>query len=141
MALTFKTFSRVNLARVKRWHKGFPGGDGWTGADWSNAMVGEAGEVANAVKKLRRDEDGLTGNGELTRAELLADLADELGDVVAYLDLLAQYYGIDLAEAVANKFNKVSKKNGFPEKVTNQDVEIFLRGDREYPRPGMGGQW
>jgi NTP pyrophosphatase (non-canonical NTP hydrolase) len=44
-------------------------------------------------------------------------LADELGDVLAYADLLAQHYGIELRRAVAVKFNRVSEREGFPERI------------------------
>lgn len=107
----------VNVSRRDRWH-----GDGepWIGSDWSNAMGGEAGEAMNVVKKLRRHETGL---GEISFntpaiAVLLDALADELADVVIYVDLLAAFYGIDLAAAVRRKFNRVSDAQGFPERLT-----------------------
>ncbi len=116
--LTFRTFSETNTARCSRWHPGFPGGDDWTGADWSNAMQGEAGEAGNVVKKLRRLETGMTSaRPGPTYEELRDQLADELGDVIAYADLLATYYGLDLASCVAAKFNAVSRREGFPERV------------------------
>jgi NTP pyrophosphatase (non-canonical NTP hydrolase) len=91
----------------------------WNGADWSNAMCGEAGELANVVKKLRRLECASHTNlvGGADRDDLMEKLADEMGDVVAYLDLLATFYGIDLAEAVKDKFNRVSERQGFPERL------------------------
>lgn len=115
--LTFAEVREANLARAKRWHPGFPNDESWNGADWSNAMCGEAGETANVVKKLRRHESGLTGSLDPSKAELLAMLADEIGDVFAYLDLLASYYGVDLAAAVVSKFNRVSERQGFPERL------------------------
>ncbi len=117
--LTFQQFSATNRARCMRWHPGFPGDDGWTGADWANAMQGEAGEAGNVVKKLRRIETGMTATARPgdSLAELRAQLADEIGDVVAYLDLLAQFYGLDMANCVASKFNRVSEREGLPEHV------------------------
>jgi NTP pyrophosphatase (non-canonical NTP hydrolase) len=116
--LTFAEFSRVNRQRCQRWHPGFPGDDGWTGADWSNAMQGEAGEAGNVVKKLRRIETGqLAARGDGSREQLLAHLADEIGDVFAYLDLLAQFYGLDIARCAAEKFNKVSIRENMPERL------------------------
>ena len=41
----------------------------------------------------------------------------ELADTVAYADLLAQYYGIDLGRAVREKFNHVTERAGFPERL------------------------
>ncbi len=114
--LTFREVSATNRARCERWHPGFPD-DGWTGADWSNAMAGEAGETCNKVKKLRRIEFGLQQAAGDTKEQLLADLATEIGDTFMYLDLLAQHYGLDLATCVVNTFNRVSVREGFPERL------------------------
>lgn len=101
--------------RRDRWHT--PDTEPWTGADWSNAMCGEAGEAANVVKKIRRHETG-TGSAEVfTLVELRQKLAHELADVIAYADLLAQHYDIDLRHAIAEKFNIVSRREGFPERI------------------------
>lgn len=117
--LTFRTVSQTNAERAGRWHHGFPGSgkDGWTGADWSNAMAGEAGEACNVVKKLRRIETGIQQASAVTRDELLAKLATEIGDTFMYLDLLAQHYGLNLAHCVVNTFNRVSEREGFPERL------------------------
>lgn len=40
-----------------------------------------------------------------------------MADVVCYLDLLATFYGVDLAEAVIRKFNRVSERQGFPDRL------------------------
>lgn len=72
-------------------------------------LAGEVGEALNVVKKLERERQGMAGS----RATL-EDLADELGDVAICLDLLAQRYGINLEKAIATKFNKTSRKMGFP---------------------------
>jgi NTP pyrophosphatase (non-canonical NTP hydrolase) len=105
-----------NVPRMMRWHG--DDGAGWTGADWSNAMCGEAGEAANIVKKIRRHETGLGSSANTPPIdELIAKLGTELADIVAYVDLLAAHYDIDLERAVAEKFNEVSEINGFPERL------------------------
>lgn len=122
--LTFQEVSDINAKRADRWHHGFPNHtDGWTGADWSNAMQGEAGEAGNVVKKLRRidtriqqAEQGATRD-EAYVAMLKRKLATEVGDTLLYLDLLAQFYGLDLATCVVETFNRVSDREGFPEKI------------------------
>jgi NTP pyrophosphatase (non-canonical NTP hydrolase) len=114
--LTFKTVSDANRTRCERWHPGFPN-DGWTGADWSNAMAGEAGETCNVVKKLRRMDFAIVQAAADDRAVLLAKLATEIGDTFLYLDLLAQHYGLDLAQCVADTFNRVSVREGFPDRI------------------------
>lgn len=115
--LGFDELSRTNLLRARRWHPGFPDRkDGWSLADWSNAMCGEAGEAANVVKKIRRLEEGLRGRAsESDLDDLLVKLGHEIADVVIYADLLATRAGIDLASAIREKFNLTSAEHGFPE--------------------------
>jgi NTP pyrophosphatase (non-canonical NTP hydrolase) len=117
MTLSFDALTEANRARVERWHPGFPFQSDWIGVDWSNAMCGEAGEAANIVKKIRRYDAGLRAVGDPAKAVLVEALAEELADVICYLDLLAQYYEIDLPLAVVDKFNRVSEKQGFPERL------------------------
>jgi NTP pyrophosphatase (non-canonical NTP hydrolase) len=80
-------------------------------------MCGEAGEAANVVKKLRRYECGLCGVNDPSEADLRAMLTEEIADVLCYADLLATYYGIDVAAAITAKFNAVSERQGFPERL------------------------
>jgi NTP pyrophosphatase (non-canonical NTP hydrolase) len=113
--LDFATLRAANMSRVLRWH---PGGLAeWSLSDWATAAAGEMGEACNVVKKLNRVRDGLTGNGDTAVAELDEQLGDEIADVVIYLDLMAASKGIDLAQAIARKFNKTSVKVGFPERL------------------------
>lgn len=112
----------ANVARLERWHGE---DDSWTGADWSNAMCGEVGEAANIVKKLRRHETGLgTGYNTPPLADLNGLLALELADVVIYADLVAHHYNISLRLAVAEKFNRVSEAQGFPERLVYHNVGL-----------------
>lgn len=109
MKLAFETLRAANLARLPLFrnkhgeiaHPQADGGD-WSDSDWLEATVGELGEYANLRKKLRR--------GDLTEDEARPMLADELADVVIYLDILASRLGIDLGAAVARKFNRTSAK-------------------------------
>src|SRR5688500_1367247 len=52
-------------------------------------LAGEAGEAANAGKKLARKELGLVGG-----SDDLTNLKEELGDVIICCELIAQHYGI-----------------------------------------------
>lgn len=118
MGLSFDDLAQVNRKRVERWHPGFPH-DAWTGADWSNAMQGEAGEAGNVVKKLRRRELGVQDAVNIPEDELMGKLAIEIGDTAVYLDLLAQYYGLQLEDCVRFTFNRVSIREGFPERLAD----------------------
>lgn len=115
IGLTFAEVTAANVARCKRWHDDEV--EPWSGADWSNAMCGEAGEVANVVKKLRRIELGTRGVMDPPEDFLRSALADEMADVVLYLILLADHYDIDLEAAICSKFNRVSEAQGFPERL------------------------
>lgn len=119
--LTFAEFSRVNKERASTWHPGFPDEDSWSIADWSNAMCGEAGEAANVVKKLRRIETSVQGAVDPNWDVLIQKLADEIGDVFAYLDLLATKCGIGLVDAAVSKFNRISEREGLPHRLRAGD--------------------
>lgn len=116
---SFEELRRVNTARCQRWHPGFPDDEAWTISDWSNALAGEVGEAANVVKKIRRVDLGtLSPNSrEGNREALLANLGEELADAVIYADLLAAKAHIDLARRVRTKFNGVSIREGWPERL------------------------
>ena len=107
-------YQSINKQRAEKWHKGDI--NSWSLSDWACAMAGEAGEVCNVVKKLRRAEDGLIGNTK-TDSELKQDLADEIADTFTYLMCLASAANIDLETSFVKKFNEVSKKQGFQYRV------------------------
>jgi NTP pyrophosphatase (non-canonical NTP hydrolase) len=113
--LTFSALRAVNVTRCKKWHP--PDSTPWNAADWSNATCGEAGEMANVIKKIRRHETGAVNQGDPSLEELRKMAAAEIADVVIYADLLADYLGVNLGEAIREKFNKTSVKFGFPERL------------------------
>jgi NTP pyrophosphatase (non-canonical NTP hydrolase) len=88
----------------------------WSLSDWMTATLGELGEAANVAKKLNRERDGIPGNTQ-SKAELMEQFADELADAFIYLDLLAQSAGVDLELAVIAKFDRTSKKIGYPKRL------------------------
>lgn len=63
------------------------------------------------LKKVRRED--------LTLDEARPELANELADVTCYLDILALRCGVDLGQAVIDKFNAVSRRT---------DVDVFIEG-------------
>lgn len=106
--------SRINLQRCLRWHP--QGINSWSLSDWATALAGEVGELCNVVKKLNRERDGLPGN-KIGGSDLRAALEKECADVYLYLDLFCAAAGLDLASAVKAKFNEVSERVGFPERL------------------------
>jgi NTP pyrophosphatase (non-canonical NTP hydrolase) len=108
-----RTFEELRAANVERNRVAFGdnlGDTGWNACEWVCALVGEVGEAANLIKKVRR--------GEAIPLQLIAD---ELADVQTYLDLLAAKLGIDLGAATFRKFNVVSERVG-------SDIRLPERG-------------
>lgn len=119
-SLNFDSLRIVSRDRCRRWHPG--GMDEWSVSDWAVAMLGEAGEACNAIKKLRRIETGALnindpGRQLTERNTAIAAIGEELADTMIYLDLLAQRLGINLADEVVKKFNATSARYGFPERL------------------------
>ena len=63
-------------------------------------LVGEAGEIAEKIKKQIRD-------GKLAAGE---DIIKELGDVVFYVTALANYYDSDLGEVLQKNVDKLNSR-------------------------------
>lgn len=72
-----------------------------------NELAGEVGEACNVIKKLERERLGLRGS-----RDTVEHLAQELADIMICVDLIAMDYRIDLDQAVSDKFNATSEKNG-----------------------------
>lgn len=75
-------------------------------------LGGEVGEALNICKKLERERRGIRGS-----RSTVADLAEELADVIICCDLIAMKEGIDLFESIRRKFNKTSEKIGLNTKL------------------------
>lgn len=110
-------FTDLRKANVERCEKGFGHTLGsWSVAEWGNATAGEVGEACNVAKKLLRFRDGVAGNKKSSK-EYLADLAQEIGDTVIYLDLWAASQGLSLEIAVRNAFNNKSAELNWPVEI------------------------
>ncbi len=68
-------------------------------------LTGEAGEVANIVKKIQRDF-----GGEITD-EIRGKLKDELGDVLWYISACADELGLTLEEIAEFNVGKLAKRH------------------------------
>ena len=67
-------------------------------------LVGEAGEVANKVKKVLRDKEGVFNEGDRD------DIAKELGDVLWYIAALATDMQLSLGYIASQNELKLSKR-------------------------------
>jgi len=69
-------------------------------------LTGEAGEVANIVKKIQRDSGGVITD------ETRLKLKDELGDVLWYISACADELGMTLTEIAEYNVGKLAKRHG-----------------------------
>lgn len=67
-------------------------------------MAGEAGEVADKVKKIIRDS-----NGEVTKEKAL-EIAKEIGDVLWYCATLSNDLGFKLSEIAQMNYDKLHSR-------------------------------
>lgn len=107
---THRTLRAANIARQKEWDAD----NQLTLTYRLNELAGETGEACNIGKKIERERLGIVGSRATVR-----DLAEELADVVICADLVAMGEGIDLDQAVINKFNRTSAKVGMKTQLAN----------------------
>lgn len=126
-SLTFETLRRANLMRLPTFKNGkgeiahsIPDGSDWSPLEWVGAIVGELGELANILKKVKR--------GDVTMEEVQKAVANELADTQTYLDILAFQCGVDLGDATIAKFNAVSERVGSPVNIRSGHEWGVLKG-------------
>lgn len=68
-------------------------------------LAGEAGEVANIVKKIQRDHGGVINQ------EIRTNLQDELGDVLWYISACADELDLTLTEIAEYNVDKLAKRH------------------------------
>ena len=110
--MTFREFQKINKNRCNDWHDI----QKWSLSDWAVAMAGECGEACNIIKKMNRERDSIKSDAP-AHYELEGQLAEEIADTVIYAFLLAERCGFDMQDIVTRKFNKVSKKYGFEQRI------------------------
>jgi NTP pyrophosphatase (non-canonical NTP hydrolase) len=67
-------------------------------------LAGEAGEIANKVKKIFRDDQGVVTDARRQ------DLSDEIGDVLWYVAALATDLGLDLDDVARANVAKLASR-------------------------------
>lgn len=113
------SFQRINAQRGQRWHQGDL--SQWSPLEWAGAMCGEAGEAANAAKKLRRlaldlpNREAGIPQADITKLE--DQVAKECADTIIYALLLMSVVGRDAAQTIAEVFDQKSIEYGFPERA------------------------
>jgi NTP pyrophosphatase (non-canonical NTP hydrolase) len=122
--LTFNTLREANKARLPLFKnsKGEPAhsepdGSDWSPSQWLQAVTGELGEYANLRKKFER--------GDIDQDAFDKEARKEIADIQIYLDILAFRLGINLGEAVKDKFNEVSDRIKCP---------IYIGSDGDWHR-------
>lgn len=71
---------------------------------WVLGINGEAGEIAEKVKKIIRDKDGQVS------AKDKQEMAKEVGDVLWYLAVFAHHLGVPLEEIAKQNLDKLQSR-------------------------------
>jgi NTP pyrophosphatase (non-canonical NTP hydrolase) len=66
-------------------------------------LVGESGIVANQMKKVIRDRDGIPSDTDVELAR------EKIGDTLYYVAVLAEYFGLSLEEVAKANLAKSSE--------------------------------
>lgn len=116
--MTLGDLIKANIERAERWHAGTE----WSCLEWAGAMCGEAGEAANAAKKLRRLEQEIIPQAlpipvSHLKQDQRFEVAKECADTVLYALLLCHNVGYDFEDVIRHVFNKKSEQMGFPEHI------------------------
>ncbi len=120
MSITIAEFQKINEQRANRWHNGNM--REWNPLEWAGAMCGEAGEAANAAKKLKRLEDkiksiNLADRQLVTEHDAKMAVAKECADTIIYALCLISRVDIDAECIIRQVFNSKSEEYGFPEQI------------------------
>lgn len=116
MTSTYHAYDRITVidtyTRLTRETAIYPGANQQTTTEyeWPNAtalsyvslgLVGEAGEIANKVKKVLRDDNGILTEDKRDK------IVGELGDVFWYMARLCDELGVDPSVVLAQNVNKL----------------------------------
>ena len=97
----FAAMADVNTQDYSYWVEGKVVTDGDTRlVENTLGLIGEAGEVAEKIKKMLRDSTKVSPD----------ELVKELGDVVFYVTALANYFNSDLTEVLQANMDKLNSR-------------------------------
>lgn len=118
--ISINVLQEINARRAERWHEGSI--KQWNALEWAGAMCGEAGEAANAAKKLRRLElhiksINLADRDLKTEHDAKLAVAKEVADTIIYGLILMSYCGVDAECVIRDVFNRKSDEYNFPERI------------------------
>lgn len=71
---------------------------------WVLGINGEAGEVAEKIKKIIRDKNGEVSDADKT------ELAKEIGDVLWYLAVFAHHLGVSFDDVAQQNLDKLQSR-------------------------------
>jgi NTP pyrophosphatase (non-canonical NTP hydrolase) len=110
--LDIATFSKLSAERAEM---GFKTYRNVPITYWTTALMGEGGELCNMIKKMERvAHGGIDGGSSYTAATISKkDLAEEIGGIFIYLNILSGLLDIDMEEAIIETFNSKSEKYSF----------------------------
>lgn len=132
MKLDLQTFRSLNVTRAV---EGFKTYHNVPITYWTTAIAGEAGELCNMIKKLERvKQGGIDGGSSYTAATIDKKmLAEEIGGIFIYLDLIASVLDISLEDAVIDTFNSKSQKYGFSQFISEipEDTKLLVKELRD----------
>lgn len=75
-------------------------------------LMAEAGEVADKIAKAVRRGDIVINNNEIVsfRGDVTGDIADELGDVLWFVAMMARRLGFSLEEVMRRNLDKLADR-------------------------------
>ncbi|TGA97780.1 hypothetical protein E4665_10285 [Sporolactobacillus shoreae] len=103
----------MNLDEVQEWEKKFYGKRGWKDLPpyiRVGFLLEEVGEVSRAVRTYEIGRDHHPEESRLTKEEIRMNLAEEMGDVLSNLAILANLYHLSLEDLVNAHRDKLYKR-------------------------------
>ena len=98
--MTFDDYQKKALTTAK-----FSGDELKDIMHWVLGVTGESGEIAEKVKKIIRDKQGVFSQEDKT------ELAKEIGDVLWYLATLAEQLGVSFDEVAEGNLAKLKSRH------------------------------